>query len=321
MFLLVGDYRENNGPNNVNKKIIQYKSSRFMHVCAGNRYFKFFDALIKLLFSRVLVISGVSRLGVFLLKAAKLLGKKTAYIMHGCAQYEAQINGIFLSERDVNWENTLLEGVDLLLPVSQTYSEWVKRQYPQYAEKTKFWQLGQTYIPRSANCDRETNTIAAAGGDLPLKNNLVVSDAVEKLEGVAKLIVYGPLGNGMKCDGKTNTEWVGHLDHEQFLAGLRKSQLFVVNSVIESFNISVMEALQCGCSILISQNVGAAELLALTDNDMVLDINDADEIAQKILFLMKYPNNERIYASIDWQNIGYDKAVERLEKLCEALSK
>lgn len=319
-FLLVGDFRGNLGPTNVNKEIIRYKSSRFLHVDFSGRCRKYGDCLLKLIRSDVIVVSAPTPLGYYAVNLAKYLGKKTAYIMHGCAEYEAEINGITLPDADIRRERKLLECVDLLLPVSQKYSQWVKKQYPQHADKTSYWRLGIACFEQPMKnicCD---NRIAAAGGDKPLKRNRVLSDAVELLQGNACLDVYGSFNEYSVDKNNHHTRWRGALEHDRFLEELCRSKIFIVNSEIESFNISVVEALQCGCSILVSDHVGAAEIMNLTKEDLICDIHDPQEIARKIAFLLDHPNHDRICSNMDWNMLSYKNAVGQLEKICEDLA-
>lgn len=320
-YLLVGDYKGNNGPNNVNKQIIQHKSRKMMHVDFTKRFMKFPDTFLKLLVSKVVVVSGISRPGVIAIKAAKILGKKTAYIMHGCAVCEAEINGRVLSERDLRWERELLETADLLLPVSKRYSQWARKQFPQHAHKTSFWRFGVVKYPYK-NVEREDNSIVAAdGGDANLKNNRAVSNAVERLNGQIKMRVYGTINDLSVLSVNTHTEWLGKVPHDKYLDDLRKASVYIVNSRLESFNISVMEALSCGCSILMSTHVGASEILDLTENDMIFDVDDENEIANKIQYLLEHPNHKRIYSKLDWNQHSPEKAVRRLEQICEELGR
>lgn len=317
----VGDFRYNIGPCNVNREIIRHKSNHVLHVNYTRRFGKFPDALIKILVSKVVVISGISRLNHFSIRAAKIMGKKTAYIMHGCAEFEAKLNGVTLSDADMRREREIMQYADLLLPVSKRYSQWVKRQYPQYAEKTDYWRPGVAEIHMDAeSVVRQKNTISAAGGDLPLKRNMTVSNAIERLNGSVYLTVYGHAGDDVKSAGNRYTQWVGTVDHDLFLRELKGKEIFVVNSVIESFNISLVEALSCGCSILVSDKVGAAEIMCLTDQDIIYNPDDENELVEKIQYLLKNPNNRRIWEKLDWKSLGYDAAVKRLEQLCEKMA-
>lgn len=316
--LLAGNGLQNNGPSNVNKEIIKYKPGNLLYVKSSNRYLKYLEGIAKLICAQVLVVSGISRMGFFLTKVSRLLGKKVVFIMHGSAEYEAKMEGTLGAEKSIYWESRIINMADRVLPVSEKYSLWVKKQYPQYAEKVRYWHLGVNQHGICQNEKREAGSVAAAGGDRKLKNNLTVSNAIERLDGRAKLRVYGSVNGAPPCENK-HTEWVGELPHEDFINELKNAGVFVVNSTIESFNMSVMEALSCGCSILVSDQVGAAGLLDLQETDIIYDTENEEEISKKIMFLINNPNNQRLCAAIDWEEISWQKAVRRLEGICTEL--
>ena len=323
MFILfLGDSRENSGPTNVNRAVIQFKSKHLLTVNYSNRFGKYLDALCKITISRIVVLSGVSKFNSIFQKIAKLLGKKTVYVMHGCEEYEAIVDGRKVLGKEIHYERSLLQNADLLLPVSEKYSLWVRERYPQYAEKTGYWQIGIPGISVDPSpVERQGNCVSAAGGDWVLKKNNVICKAVEKLKGMARLTVFGKIQNPDSIVQQPYIEWAGNVEHTLFIESLKKQDLFVVNSAIESFCVSVMEALACGCSILVSNNVGASGLMQLEDQDMIFDTNDSDEIAEKIKYLLEHPNNQRIVDSIDWNCLRWSEAVGRLEDVCKALAK
>lgn len=322
MFILfVGDTRYNLGPCNVNKEIIRHKSEQILAVDFSRRYYKALDLVMKMMKSKVTVVSGVSKFNSLAIRLSKLFRRKTVYIMHGCVEHESKIDGKPRSEEGLRLERELLESVDLILPVSRRYSEHVKKWYPQYEDKIHYWQVGVHELPADiCVVEKQKNSLAAAGGDWLLKQNHVVSCAVEHLNGAATFTVFGPVEEKTVRNKNRNTHWMGSVDHDVFMDALRTKELFVVNSVIESFNISVMEALGCGCSVLISDHVGAADIMELTDRDVIVNTNDEEEIAEKIAYLLEHPNNHRIREAMNWPDLSYDAAVKRLEKICEQLA-
>ena len=320
--LFLGDDRENRGPSNVNRSIIQHKSKRILTVNHSLRLCKYLEALCKASVSQIIILSGVSKFNCIFLKIAKLLGKKTVYLMHGCAEYEATLDGRKENGNSFRKERDILKNADLLLPVSEKYSLWVKDRYPQYAEKTGYWQIGIPEISVDlSHVERQGNCVSAAGGDWVLKKNDIICEAVEKLKGTVHLTVFGNVQNPDRNTRQSYIEWAGNVEHTLFIESLKKQDLFIVNSAIESFCVSVMEALACGCSILVSNNVGASGLMQLKDQDIIFDTNDSDEIARKIEYILEHPNNQRIVDPIDWKYLRWSEAVKRLEDVCEALVK
>ena len=51
----------------------------------------------------------------------------------------------------------------------------------------------------------------------------------------------------------------------------------------------------------------------------MLGITHKEEIKEKIKYLLKKPNNERILKQLDLKNYTYQKTVERLEEICRTL--
>lgn len=315
--LLVGFYWENNGPNNVNKEIIRYMDDDFIYVKSKNRYIKFVEATVKVLKAQTVLVSGMSKVGFFTARIAKHLNKKIVFIMHGCVAYEKELNCLSGMENTIAREQCLIEMADRLLPVSAKFAEWVKMRYPEASYKVCPWPLGvnqsevQTPISK-----KEKGLVIAAGGDRNQKNNSVLCDVMCSINGDARLEIYGDLQPGKEHLENAFISWMGIVPNDQFLERLRCAEVFVINSVLEPFSIAVFEALAAGCSVLVSQYVGAAELMKLEAEDIIFDPYDREEIKQKLIMLLRQSNNQRISEQIDWNQISYKNAIKRLKDLC-----
>lgn len=318
--LFWGDTDGNNGPFNINKGIVSNLTEAFLTVKRRGKYRDFIAACWNLLRADVLVVANVSRKGSFLGAAAKSLGKQLVFIMHGCNRYEAEQNHITYSDSRQEWEDSLLKNADLLLPVSKRFMYWVHDYYPQYIQKTKYLYNGidgrifnSTFIGQ-----KKAGSVAVYGGLTPLKNNLPVLQAVDALQGRVSLTVYGTANADGTIEG--NYTWkFGKLPHDQFLQELADTQVFVLNSVFEPFSISVVEALACGCSVLVSEAAGVTGLLALEETDIIHDPMDVEEIRVKMEYLLDHPNYERLYSQLDIEEWTFEKMVQRLEQHCREL--
>ena len=184
--LFVGNYRGNSGPNNVNKSMIESCEGRFNYIKSQNKYLQYIEVLLKILFCKVVVISGISGIGLFSIKLSKKFNKKSVYIIHGCVAYEAKINELKNMDSAIQAEEKLLKFADLVLPVSKKFSEWMKVRYPQYAHKIKYLFNGVNKQVYENNCDKKHGYIVAVGGDRQIKNNLTLSKAVSRLNGKVK---------------------------------------------------------------------------------------------------------------------------------------
>ena len=316
--LFWGSTSANAGPDNINKGIVSSLTDSFLYVPAGSGYVRMLRALWKLLQADALVVSGVTRKGHILISAARLLKKPSAYIMHGSGAYERELNRIQGDETGIKLEAAMLEKASLLLPVSRKFMKWVQENYPQYAEKTSYLYNGvdESVFRHAGSGNAREGSVIAAGGLSLGKNNSVLSEAVEQLDGRAFLEIYGNPVN-QQAWNKKHSRIMGGVSHDVFVRCLSESSLFVLNSLFESFSIATLEALALGCSILVSEAAGVTDLLALEETDLIHDPMNVDEIREKISYLLEHPNNERIRSQFDPAEWSFSKMVQRLEIHCQ----
>lgn len=316
--LFTGEYFRNNGPENVNRSLVSsmIKDKDFMCIKSRNRWGKRCEMAIKCLMADVVVVSGLFGGCRFALNVAKIIRRKTVYIMHGCMEYEANANCI-LDEKAIGLEHCIMKNADLILAVSEKFMLWVQKEYPQYASKVGFLNNG-IVKPDLDNLDfrKISGSIIAVGGDRNTKNNYVIGEAVNSLEGAVHLDVYGDIQGGFIPDGGKHTSYKGIVPTNELYAHMARAELFVLNSIFEPFSLSVVDALNCKCSVLLSEAAGITGLLQLTEFDIIHDPNDREELKRKIEYLMEHPNYERVAASLDYDSHSYEKAVERLKQLC-----
>ena len=322
-YLFVGEYVGNNGPTNVNLGIVSNLTEEFSHIKASNKYLKVVEIVLKVLRSRVVVVSGISPYTFGAVKLASILGKKSIYIMHGCLAYETKVNNLSNMENAIKRENKILDKASLILAVSRKYSEWVGEQYPQYKEKIAFVNNGVMPPNNSKNrCgEKKRNKIAVVGGERPQKNNLVVSEVVETLAGELELYSYGRIYNPSNISKYKWTNFTGLIPKEELLDELCTCNIFVLNSIVESFGLTIFDALNSGCSVLISDKAGATDLLDLQEMDIIYDPFDKEEIKEKLMYLLDNPNNERILAGLNYEELSFSKSVKKIQEYCEKLLK
>lgn len=102
-----------------------------------------------------------------------------------------------------------------------------------------------------------------------------------------------------------------------FLRGDEKNQiyqsadLYVMPSVSEPFGITALEAISNGTPVLISKQSGVSEIL---ENALKVDFWDIDEMANKILAVLKYSSlnvDLRKESRKEIKNITWDKAADK----------
>lgn len=313
-FFLLGFWGSNDGPSNVNRSLVQ-NSDECMEYLKWRRFGRI-ERWLKCIFCNPIVISaGITKIELLLLK---LFHKKTIYILHGYRKYENEINNLRLNDTEIQLESEALRYSDIILPVSEKYSEWVKKMLPEYNNKIKYLNNGIT-ISRRLKKTKEKYSIAVTGGNRKIKNNALVCEAVSKLisDGYdCKVFVFGLLNDDN--DDLTKYPFVtfmGQMAKDEYYEALDKISLLILNSKLELFGLVVADAINCNCSLLMSNNVGAASIMRTTDDDIIYDTNDINEISTKALNLLKYGNNDRLYNSIDVEDCSCKSAYNKLKHI------
>lgn len=320
-YLFIGETAANTGPSNVNKGIISNLSEAFLAVTCENKVKKYLSVLRNIVGCKVVVVSGMSKVGTLAIVLAKLLQKKSIYIMHGCYEIEAAFfTGTSPDEESLKREQCVLKKVDRILAVSKSYAGMIQKRYAVCRRKTGYLHNGvdRLTLPQKEIC-REGGRVIAVGGDRKIKNNLVVARAMAKLNPRNLLTVYGYLYHPDALPRGENIAFKGLVPQAQLYQEMMRSELFVLNSVDESFGLSVFDALQCGCSVLVSRSAGVLELLDVTEHDVIENPMDEKEIAEKIRYLLAHPNHDRLMQKVDFEKISYKAEAKKLETFCEKL--
>lgn len=321
-FFLNGDYLLNAGPSNVNRSLIESSDGSMVYIEQTNRLAKRIERLIKCAIYPVVAFSaGVNKWDLWICKTLK---KRIVYIMHGCIKYENSINHLGVSEKNLIAEQKILNAATKIVAVSENYAEWVKMTFPQYADKVTFVNNGlairESFFFHNTNLNN-TKYIALTGGNRPQKANLEVCKAVEKLnsEGLnIKILIFGRFhSNGEPILEYPFVEKMGQMDKEQYYKKLEYVDLFIVNSELESFGLVIGDAMNCGCSLLMSKMVGAISIFKnLQDSDIIVNNHDIKELSAKIVYLLNNSNAKRLFESIDREKCSYKEAFINFKRIC-----
>lgn len=321
-----GPYFDNDGPNIVNKNLVSCLKGKVKILITPNKYLIRLEALCKICFSDVVVFSGLL-FHVRELKLAKLLHKKIVYLMHGCGAFE------FGKLAPV--EKLLFKQADLILCVSDTYQKVVAQQFPELMPKLQVlyngidWNFLNSLVAKNQaiSQQRDFKRIILFGGGRHEKNNLIVCQAIQSINeehGTDYYVdVYGNFSetdNSILISQIPCVHYHRVIPHEQVYIELLKSKLFIQNSKFESFSLGLIDALVCGCDVLLSKNVGARDIInSLQATDIIEDVENIEEIKAKILHVLKQPNNSRLLNSINQQTTSIAYSAEKLLLYCKQL--
>ena len=326
---LVGDSYSGTGPANVTKYYIE-------NLPKGTRYQKFKSKLLrvpellaKTVISDVILFSGYSRQNILGLKFAKMFKKKTAYLMHGCVEYENKIN----HEEDEEMcrvERKTLSDVDKILAVSESFANWLKEYYPEHATKIGYVAnaIDEDLIERAkqvSSSNRDRHMIFTVGGGMPRKKIKYICDAIDILrrefDADLRLVVVGNVGaDSDVIDSYQFVDNLGIVPFEKAIECYEKAAVFVQNSCFETFGLAFVEAISVGCASLCSKEVGALCLVDnLRDCDVITHYDDSYEIAGKIKNLIMESNAEYLKGRIDWENNTWKVRSKQLKRSLEQL--
>ena len=327
---LAGDHYSGTGPANVTGYYIENLPKGTLYQKMRSKPVRAFEIILNTLRSDVVVYSGYSRQNVFGLKLAKMLKKPSAYIMHGCVEYENAIN-LEPDERMNLVERQTMELADSVIAVSKRFCSWLKDHYPMYREKIDYVTNGIDEDLASTADEgktRDGHLIYSIGGGMPRKKIKYICEAVKILRETYDpelfLCVIGAFGADSKeIESYDFVDNRGLVNHKESIELFRKAALFVQNSSFETFGLAPVEALACGCPILCSKEVGALELIDnLQSEDIIENYEDPDEIAGKIRYNLEHPNAGRLVAGLKQESHSWKERSRVLEsKLSELVLK
>ena len=278
----------------------------------------------------MIIIGTNSRTNRLVGRISKLLHKKVIYIMHGYNGFEWRINNPNNCIKAGNRETKILNLVDIILPVSERYKEFFLGYRPEYRDKTHFLMNGidaaeYEKVRNDVKTKKRADTVVVCGANRSIKKNSVVCEAIrilnDKKPNRYHLDIFGQNFDGNELLPKyNNIEEHGLVTHDELMKNMSHKALFVLNTMGESYGLSAIDALMCGCSVLISANAGVTSILELSNDDLIFDYSNKEEIAQKIEYIIKHPNSKRIKESINFDKYSWKMVANRLEKIAEKLA-
>lgn len=329
---IVGDYRTGTGPANVTKSYLNYLPENTLRLEHSSKAARALEIIWKLPQADIVVCSGHSVQNILALKWARICHKPTAFLMHGCVEHENAINGVpdaIMNET----ERETLQLTDAILAVSGRFADWLREHYPEYMEKIDCVPNGVDWAnlqALKADTPRSEYQLMSIGGGMPRKMIRYICEAVERLNKTAEtpysLVVIGDVGfdtNEINRYPFVRNEGIVPFDRTVQL--LHASKLFIQNSSFETFGLAPLEALACGCDLLLSDCIGAIEVFSeVKEEDLIQDYSNSEEIAEKIEHLMKRGNHERLGQSIDKESTSWEsrtkQLLEKLEQIKEKKS-
>lgn len=314
---VVGDHKTGTGPANVTKEYIRCLPKGTLYQKRTSKIGRLPELYINILRSDIIFFSGYSAQNVIGMKFAKKLHKPTAYLVHGAIDLENSINHQ-KNDTQSSVEAETLKLADLLLGVSEKFATWLKTEYPQYAEKIDYVTNGIDERTVSEGHSGDMNKILSIGGGMPRKKIIEICKAIEIINkdnnDPVTLYVIGKDGADTEVINKYPfVKNLGLVSAEKKEELFKDCGIFIQNSCFETFGLAPVEALCAGMSVLCSKVCGVLDLFkSADDKDIIVNYEDAEEIAEKIKYVMSNPNREKLLNDINFEKMSWEARTEEL---------
>ena len=316
----------NKGPSNVHRELVSHwpRKDKISLVKQSPKPIKIIDAVLKGMKADVVFSGDADWPELIACKILHLLGKPIVCFNHGYIPFENDVNELGLSQKRMRVYRRYLSEADAIIANSKYQMEFVAKEQPELRKKLSYV---NNAVDPFKQMEHQTGVssiirVAASGGARPIKNNVVVAQAIKLLNEnghCATLTIYGRnYSNNPKMDSLLSLPYIqvmGQVPHKQFLQDLQSIDVFVMNSIHEPFGLSALDAIQAGASVLLSKNCGVLGVLQARDNEIIQHEDDVNEVAQKIVSIFMNPNAKELYRSIDFCRLNWRNTAIQVRKI------
>lgn len=159
---------------------------------------------------------------------------------------------------------------------SQVLKNKFLKLYPQYAQKTFLCESGTDFEPILRTNILRKNILTCA--------NLIKRKNIDKLimainempDYTLTVIGDGKEIKNLKRIAQKNIKFTGHLEHSQVIEEMKKSDIFILPSVNETFGMTYLEAMTCGCITVGIENEGIDGIIKNEENGFLIKPNKDD---------------------------------------------
>ncbi len=144
---------------------------------------------------------------------------------------------------------------------------------------------------KSKSCD--FFTVLCVGGNFYRKGIIYLLQAWKELGlGNANLIIRGSIPGAFRhLSSVSNVEVISrHLSDWEMNILYNQATIFVLPSIDDGFGMAVIEAMRAGLPVIITQNVGAAEILEERREGFIVPIRNVESLKERILFFYNNPD-------------------------------
>ena len=234
-------------------------------------------------------------------REARQLGIKTIYELpsshwyweHRLLSEEAERNPAFAgllpklqdSPSHMQWKDEELRLADFVFVASRHVRHTLSGVVPD--EKIRMVSYGAPPIRPRRPMPREANRslkVLFVGALIQRKGISYLLDAVDRLGAEVELTIVGRRfqPNQKVDEALSRARWFETMPHCQVLDLMMESDVLVLPSLCEAFGLVVTEAMACGLPVIVTPNVGAADLVGDGREGFVVPICSSEAIADRL---------------------------------------
>jgi len=163
----------------------------------------------------------------------------------------------------------------------------------------------QIFYPRRESTMGQFRIIFAGYASLR-KSAITLLKALERLSHKEwRVDFYGGVAEEAKQDfdsyaGETPLFFHGPVSQHQLAEKMREASILVLPSLEEGFGLVVTQALSCGTPCIVSDAVGAKDLIKNRDNGSVFPVKDSEALSEELNFWASQPR--RVSGDFSWNN-------------------
>ena len=112
-----------------------------------------------------------------------------------------------------------------------------------------------------------------------------------------ELTIIGPILDGEELFEQYK-EWFTYYDflhHEEMVKHFHESDVYVFPSYLDSWAMTVIEAMACGLPVIVTENTGAKDAVVNGESGFVLQIDDKEALKEKIKFFYHQPGQIEVF--------------------------
>lgn len=283
--LYVGDFIKNNGPSSIDINL-----SRELNVIRWQSTNKnIFKLLLLIIKASHVHVSGVSFTGAFSVLISRFFFVKTSYKAHGLIKFEKRFRKIHFWR--FIFEFFLIHLSDKKVFVSNKLQHQALQLYCLRNESclTIPNAVSHNHNQKFTMEQSRKGSVVLIGGGRKEKGILSVCHSIQfliersVLPSDMAVYVFGEDGEDTdKIKEFQFVQYKGFQDKKILNYHLSLSSLFILNSVFESFSLSIFDALDNGCKVLVTSNVGAIDYIVQANNLYIINSEGNESLEDAI---------------------------------------